>query len=293
VAAPFLGAPKSLRSCISGDRVGLEAFLSHRDGLTLSRSLGSPGCLLPRGSSAVWHGPEQPPAFVFLTEKPSAFATASTVVTSGVASLLHTSSSLFGASGLFKAQGASTSLAIAVGKTSRAITDASVGTDWRSALVYAGGTALLHAFESWYFKNPLFGDGPQSASVSCPPVDRLYHIFGTNLDTECAYYYRPTEQALEIDSRVITCPWPAYVCREGIVYETRNSPQPWAPLRDREVHCASGDGTVPYASLAHCRTWAGELDLKVDELEGAEHRSILSNRMFFEKVVQYLCSRHS
>jgi hypothetical protein len=48
VGAPHLGAPKSLRCLVDGDKMGLDAFLSDADGLILGRSLGSVPWLVPR-----------------------------------------------------------------------------------------------------------------------------------------------------------------------------------------------------------------------------------------------------
>ena len=47
VGAPHLGAPKALRSLITGDKMGLDAFLSDSEGLILGRSFGSGAWLLP------------------------------------------------------------------------------------------------------------------------------------------------------------------------------------------------------------------------------------------------------
>ena len=48
VGAPHLGVPKELRAMISGDKMGLDAFLSDEEGLAMRRSLGSGPWLLPR-----------------------------------------------------------------------------------------------------------------------------------------------------------------------------------------------------------------------------------------------------
>jgi hypothetical protein len=48
VGAPHLGAPKALRSLITGDKMGLEAFLSDSEALILGRSFGSGAWLLPQ-----------------------------------------------------------------------------------------------------------------------------------------------------------------------------------------------------------------------------------------------------
>lgn len=47
VGAPHLGAPKALRSTISGDKMSLDAFLSDEEALALGRSLGSGPWLYP------------------------------------------------------------------------------------------------------------------------------------------------------------------------------------------------------------------------------------------------------
>lgn len=49
LGAPFLGAPKSVRGLCSGERLGLETFLSENDGLVLARSIGSTPFLFPVG----------------------------------------------------------------------------------------------------------------------------------------------------------------------------------------------------------------------------------------------------
>lgn len=49
MGGPFLGAPKSIRGLISGERFGLEAFLSEDDGLQFARRIGSTPFLFPLG----------------------------------------------------------------------------------------------------------------------------------------------------------------------------------------------------------------------------------------------------
>jgi Lecithin:cholesterol acyltransferase len=48
VGGPHLGAPKALRSVISGDKMGLDAFLSDEEALVFGRSLGSGPWLIPK-----------------------------------------------------------------------------------------------------------------------------------------------------------------------------------------------------------------------------------------------------
>ncbi|KAL3937493.1 MAG: hypothetical protein SGARI_002102 [Bacillariaceae sp.] len=47
IGAPHLGAPKALRSSISGDKMGLDTFLNDEEALVLGRSFGSGPWLLP------------------------------------------------------------------------------------------------------------------------------------------------------------------------------------------------------------------------------------------------------
>ena len=47
IGGPHLGVPKSVRSVISGDKMGLETFLSETEALVLGRSLGSMPLLMP------------------------------------------------------------------------------------------------------------------------------------------------------------------------------------------------------------------------------------------------------
>jgi hypothetical protein len=50
---------------------------------------------------------------------------------------------------------------------------------------------------------------------------------------------------------------------------------------------------VTYASLNHCARWRNEIPkLKIEELEGAEHRQVLANRLFFKKLIEYIAERN-
>jgi len=59
-------------------------------------------------------------------------------------------------------------------------------------------------------------------------------------------------------------------------------------LTEGELVLRCGDGTVPYWSLQHCRTWQGACDVSIDEIEGAEHREILANSTFHKILVDYV-----
>ena len=65
--------------------------------------------------------------------------------------------------------------------------------------------------------------------------------------------------------------------------ETKKTPQEVAGGRK-----VSGDGTVPYWSLQHCKTWKGpKRDVTVVELDKAEHREILADARFHKALLDY------
>jgi hypothetical protein len=78
---------------------------------------------------------------------------------------------------------------------------------------------------------------------------------------------------------------PNYKCEGGIGFETKDTRQNCLKGKKR-----SGDGTVPYASLAFCKHWNGQngCKVKIAEVEGAEHRAILRNKTFTQLVCYHL-----
>lgn len=126
-----------------------------------------------------------------------------------------------------------------------------------------------------------------------PPVKRVHAIYGVNLDTEvgCVYsrqdtcttskmlqsFYVPDKKAV-IDR---TC---GYKVSGGLIQETPQTKQECAD--DLEI---SGDGTVPYWSLSHAKTWDGtDCRVTVQEIEKAEHRKILNDSRFHEALYEYV-----
>ncbi len=75
----------------------------------------------------------------------------------------------------------------------------------------------------------------------------------------------------------------------------------WDPVRTIEsVSCSKfgpneviiGDGTVPYASLSYCYHWRNKIEnLKVIELNQAQHRDIVSTIKFFEIFVNIVAEK--
>ena len=135
--------------------------------------------------------------------------------------------------------------------------------------------------------------GPRSFSSSQPPpVKRVHSIYGINLPTEMAGVYKRKDTCLSndrlrnlyrLDSKATVDPTSGYTVKGGLMFETKHTKQAVAGGR-----CVSGDGTVPYWSLQHAKSWQGpSCDVSVVELEGADHREILADARFHKAVLDY------
>jgi len=136
---------------------------------------------------------------------------------------------------------------------------------------------------------------PRSHSaMDPPPVKRVHAIYGVNLPTEVGCIYKRQDvclsenmlQSLYVpDKKAIIGRNTGYMISGGCIMETKKTKQKiWG---DREV---SGDGTVPYWSLAHSKTWnSKEKEVTVQELDNAPHREILADSRFHEAVLNYVC----
>lgn len=134
------------------------------------------------------------------------------------------------------------------------------------------------------------------SSAEAPPVKRIHAIYGVNLPTEIgAVYsrqdtclsesklesmYAPDSNAtLGVDKKA-----PGYSLKGGILMETPATRQTVAGNRQ-----VSGDGTVPYWSLQHCKTWHGPgHTVTVHELDKADHREILADARFHDALLKYV-----
>jgi len=125
--------------------------------------------------------------------------------------------------------------------------------------------------------------------MKAPPIDKIFAIYGINLKTETAYFFKKndspnpvTSLCLDPDGKI-----PNYKCEGGIAFETKDTRQNCLKGKKR-----SGDGTVPYASLSFCKHWNGQngCKVKIAEIEGAEHRAILRNKTFTQLVRTFLHS---
>jgi len=142
--------------------------------------------------------------------------------------------------------------------------------------------SMSHALETFRRLH----DDPLAERVEAPPVRRVHAIHGTGLDTEIGHIYRPRSRraddglaaAHELDIHA--------KLEEGEASEGLKLENGW--LFETETPRAhSGDGTVPYYSLNHCRTWEHKLNLQVTELPNCEHREILSKTEFHDVLLDH------
>ncbi|KAL7540490.1 hypothetical protein ACHAWF_006693 [Thalassiosira exigua] len=155
-----------------------------------------------------------------------------------------------------------------------------------------GLTNAINLMSETYGKDPV-------VTVSAwdpPPVKKVVAIYGYNLPTEVAAVYRrnpvvrvrtlkpETRHALNqlyvLDNEAILSEKGSatHVMEGGVIYETEATPQ--NIIGSGVTERKSGDGTVPYWSLQHCRKWQNQCDLSVHEIKGAEHRAILNDDRF-------------
>ena len=145
--------------------------------------------------------------------------------------------------------------------------------------------------------------GPRERSaVEAPPVSRIKAVYGINLPTEVGSVYSvqpgtiysAVHNFFRLDRSVKLVQNDndqqrnkGYVLKGGILQETKKCAQ---------IHCVtgetltcSGDGTVPYWSLQHARTWQSDsCNVQVDEIEKAEHREILADPRFHRILIDYV-----
>jgi hypothetical protein len=251
VGAPFLGSPKCVRGMISGDRFGMDLLLSSREAKAFGRTLGSTPALMP----------------------------------------------------ISKRQYDDYGVGVIYAKVDEAKAHQAV--PYWKFFPLAGAQKTVEIFTKYYVNDPIYSGGEDDESawpiVTAPPLNRLYAIYGTNLDTERIYFYRRKEKEREAQWWVLD-ENPQYDAKDpklaslkisgGVGFETADTPQPCIERLTGLKGCASGDGTVTYASLNHCASWRKDiLELRIDELEGVEHREILNNRLFFKKLIEYICDK--
>ncbi len=126
-----------------------------------------------------------------------------------------------------------------------------------------------------------------------PPVKRIHAMYGVDMPTPvgCVYsrqdtcvsdkklqsFYIPDKNAVIDES----C---GYVIDNGMIMETSKTKQPLHGNIER-----GGDGTAPYWSLAHVKTWDNEnCKVTVEEFSGSKHREILGEERFHEALLEYV-----
>ena len=159
-------------------------------------------------------------------------------------------------------------------------------TDGCELLANEGMSSMLQFTKSYYEDDSI---GPRTRSaMDAPPVSKVIAIFGINRPTEIGAVYRRRCLLLKDDHKVekmhtldpsarLVSTKGGLTLKGGILMETEKGAG------------KSGDGTVPFASMNHCRTWGKEgCEVKVVELEGADHREILADSKFHETVLEHV-----
>ena len=164
--------------------------------------------------------------------------------------------------------------------------------------------------DSEYYEHDPLGPSTTSA-LEAPPVNIVRSIYGINVPTEVSAVYRKepvvvigdgkadrrykidksaafskTTDAENVDDPRIAAMLEGYRLKDGIIEETPDCLQTVPGTTEKRKCC--GDGTVPYWSLVHCLTWKDSVPVvTADELEGAVHRPILSDKRFHALLRKY------
>ncbi len=176
---------------------------------------------------------------------------------------------------------------------------------------------LFDLHGEYYEQDPL---GPLTKSaLDAPPVNIVRSIYGINIPSEVGAVYRK-EPVVTIgdnkadfryrldksatfakldssskdanDEQKIIDTWAEEMTKghritNGVVQEMPEALQQVPGMTEKRRCC--GDGTVPYWSLAHALNWKDSVPtLTVDEIEGAEHRTILSHKNFHALLQQHI-----
>ena len=130
------------------------------------------------------------------------------------------------------------------------------------------------------------------SSVQRPPVQKIKAIYGINRPTEVGTVYKRQKATLgntqhnnnyfkPDTNAVLKGNDGDHIIKKGIIYECGSETE------------TCGDGTVPYWSLSHVKSWETDCDVTVHELEGAEHREILADKRLHEILIDYCCQKNA
>ena len=94
--------------------------------------------------------------------------------------------------------------------------------DIKEILEDADAQKVWELFESYYLHDPYYND---AVWLAPPPIKRLLCIYGVNLDTEVSFIAEHKLQkgsAISVDK---LAKHSSYVTRDGVIYETSDTPQ--------------------------------------------------------------------
>lgn len=149
---------------------------------------------------------------------------------------------------------------------------------------------LNHIFDTMdqVYENDLV-DPRGLSSIRSPPVRSIKAIYGVNLPTEVGTVYKRQQAVLKIKTR----PTSVFVPDKKAILHLENkmlSVKDGIISERATVQQQSGDGTVPYWSLNHVRTWdSASCKVTVDELPRAEHGEILADKRLHGLLIDYCC----
>jgi hypothetical protein len=127
---------------------------------------------------------------------------------------------------------------------------------------------------------------PSTNSLDTPPIAKIKAIYGVNLPTEVGAIYKRNRAMFAtstqvrnkwaLDDKAVLEKAEGFSLKNGILWEKPHGEYP------------SGDGTVPYWSLSHAKTWSSEnSQVLIDEIPNAEHREILNDSRFHKILIDY------
>lgn len=147
-----------------------------------------------------------------------------------------------------------------------------------------GAEKELQVWKKYYEGDSLY---EHKGSDDAPPIKRVVAIHGVDVPTEVMFALKintvrvkpgaaVTRFVLD-DEAVLTPGQPSLKMSGGIVSEV--------PAAGSH----SGDGTVPFASMEHCRQWQGQVEsVRVIQLEKASHRGMLNDARFHRTLLEEL-----
>jgi hypothetical protein len=264
LAPPFLGAPFALRAMVTGDTLNLYPLLSQHEGTQICRAMGSwPWLMTPSSADEAKLLPE-PAARIKIQSD------AKKKKDKDVYRPMHPIDTL-------------------------ASTGAAGSKYWNQ----------LYALDQNFYT---VAAPSMSPYLEAPPVRKLICMYGVNLPTEISYFFKvnddnPAYPQPELDTAQDSISKKetrninpaALEIRGGIMFESKSTVQP--AFDQKKI---SGDGSVPYASMAYA--WklkersaalkaAGKVapEIEIVELDGVGHRAIMSADAVVAAIIDLGC----